>query len=286
MPWQYCPHNDIPPLHMQLINLDAVISGKAPKLRKKLPTWIIRMMERLICQREMNDILTRLGHNKGAAFAKAMSQDMGVTYTVDGLENLNRKGHYMLVSNHPLGAFDGISYIAVFGDFFPKINVIVNDLLMYIEPLQSVFLPVNTMGKQKRADIENLQQAYNDPDTQLISFPAGFCSRYIDGRIQDIEWKKSVIKQSIESQRDIVPMYFEGRNSFAFYALEWLRRQLGMKFNIGLILLPRQMMKTARGKHFRIRIGKPIPYRHFDQSKTETEWAQWLREECYKLKDS
>ena len=66
---------------------------------------------------------------------------------------------------------------------------------MYIEPRRSVFLPVYTMGRQKRADMEGVQRAYNDPDTQLISFPAGFCSRYIDGKIQDIEWKKSVIKQ-------------------------------------------------------------------------------------------
>lgn len=269
---------------MQLINLESVITNKAPKVRKKLPTFVIRMMERLICQKEMNDILTRLGHNDGAAFAKAMSEDMKVTYTVQGMENLDKQGHYMLVSNHPLGAFDGISYIAVFGDFFPKIKVIVNDLLMYIEPLRSVFLPVNTMGRQKRADMEGVQRAYNDPDTQLISFPAGFCSRYIDGKIQDIEWKKSVIKQSVEAKRDIVPMYFDGRNSTPFYALEWIRRKLGMKFNIGLILLPRQMMKTARGKHFKIYIGKPIPYQHFNQSKTDTQWAQWLREECYKLK--
>ena len=269
---------------MQLIDLEAVISNKAPKLRKKLPTFLIRMMERLICQKEMNYAITTFGHDSGAAFAKAFSKDMKVVYTVKGMENLDKEGHYMLVSNHPLGGFDGISYIAVFGGFFPKIKVIVNDLLMYIEPLQSVFLPVNTMGKQKRSDMEMLQKAYNDPETQLISFPAGFCSRYIDGKIQDIEWKKSVIKQCVDSKRDIVPMYFEGRNSFFFYALEWVRRKMGMKFNIGLILLPRQMMKTARGKHFNIYIGKPIPYHTFDHSKTETQWAQWLRGECYKLK--
>ena len=269
---------------MQLINLEAAIASKAPKLRKKIPTFIIRMLERLVCQKEMNDVISRFYDHKGAAFAKAFSKDMKVTYTVKGMENLDKNGHYMLVSNHPLGGFDGISYIAVFGDFFPKIKVIVNDLLMYIEPLQSVFLPVNTMGKQKRSDMEMLQNAYNDKETQIISFPAGFCSRYIDGKIQDIEWKKSVIKQCVDSKRDIVPMYFDGRNSTTFYALEWIRRKLGMKFNIGLILLPRQMMKTARGKHFKIYIGKPIPYQHFNQSKTDTQWAQWLREECYKLK--
>lgn len=270
---------------MQLIDLEAVISNKAPKLRKKIPTFAIRMLENLICQQEMNDVITRFYNQKGFAFAKAMSKDLKVTYTVTGMENLNKKGHYMLVSNHPLGAFDGISYIAIFGDFFPKIKVIVNDLLMYIEPLRCVFLPVNTMGKQKRSDMEMLQKTYNDPETQLISFPAGFCSRYIDGEIQDIEWKKSVIKQCIESKRDIVPMYFEGRNSFFFYAVEWIRRKMGMKFNIGLILLPRQMMKVAKGKHFKITVGSPIPYQTFDQSKTDAQWAQWLRQECYKLKN-
>lgn len=269
---------------MQLIDLESVITNKAPKLRKKLPTWVIRFMEWLICQKDMNDIITRLGHNKGTAFAKAMSEDLKVKYTVQGLDNLDKNGRYMLVSNHPLGAFDGISYIAIFGDYFPKIKVIVNDILMYIEPLRSVFLPVNTMGKQKRADMEMLQEAYNEQGTQLISFPAGFCSRYIDGKIQDIEWKKSMIKHSVETKRDVVPMYFEGRNSIPFYALEWIRRKLGMKFNIGLILLPRQMMKTAKGKHFKVYIGKPIPYQTFNLSKTDTQWAQWLREECYKLK--
>lgn len=269
---------------MQLIDLEKVIANKAPKIRKKIPTFIIRMLERLICQKAMNEIIARNYECKGASFAKAMSKDLGVTYSVNGMENLQKDGHYMFVSNHPLGAFDGVSYIAVFGDFFPKIKVIVNELLMYIEPLQSVFLPVNTMGRQKRSDMEALQKEYNDPETQLISFPAGFCSRYIDGKIQDIEWKKSVIKQCVDSKRDIVPMYFDGRNSTTFYALEWIRRKLGMKFNIGLILLPRQMMKTARGKHFKIYIGKPIPYQHFNQSKTDTQWAQWLREECYKLK--
>jgi hypothetical protein len=99
-----------------------------------------------------------------------------------------------------------------------------------------------------------------------------------------VEWKKSVITQAVESQRDIIPMHFEGRNSFTFYFVEWLRRKLGMKFNIGLILLPWQMMKTAKNKTFTITVGKPIPWQTFtDKSKSPTEWAQWLREQSYLL---
>jgi len=184
-----------------------------------------------------------------------------------------------------LGAFDGISYINIFGKRYEgKFKVIVNDLLMYIEPLQPCFLPVNTLGKQKRSDMEAIQAAYADPEMQLMSFPAGFCSRFIAGKIQDVEWKKSVIQQAIDSQRDIIPMHFYGRNSITFYGIEWLRRIFGMKFNIGLILLPWQMVKTSRGKTYGIHIGKPIPWQTFtDKSRSPHEWAQWLRAECYKL---
>ena len=85
--------------------------------------------------------------HQGADFAVAMSEYLGVTYTVRGMENITADGRYMMVSNHPLGGFDGISYIALLGKKFAKFRVIVNDILYHIEPLRPVFLPVNTMGK-------------------------------------------------------------------------------------------------------------------------------------------
>lgn len=271
----------------RLINIEEAIKQKAPKQYPKIPKWLFKFAAWLVCQKEMNETITALKDVEGKDFAQGMCQRLNVRYVLKGMEHIPDDGRYIFVSNHPLGAFDGISYINVFGNKYPKFKVIVNDLLMYIVALQPVFLPVNTLGKQKREDMEAINDAYNDPDTQIMSFPAGFCSRYIDGRIQDVEWKKSVITQAVESQRDVIPMHFEGRNSFTFYALEWIRRKLGMKFNIGLILLPWQMMKTARNKTFTITIGQPIAWQTFtDKSKTPHEWAQWLREQSYALKDS
>lgn len=268
----------------RLINIEEAIKQKAPKQYQKIPKWLFRFASWLVCQREMNETIIALRDKEGVDFAQGMCERLNVTYELHGMENIPSEGRFVFVSNHPLGAFDGISYINVLGRRFPQFKVIVNDLLMYIVGLQPVFLPVNTLGRQKREDMEAIDRAYNDPDTQLLSFPAGFCSRYIGGKIQDVEWKKSVITQAIESQRDIIPMHFEGRNSITFYGVEWLRRKLGMKFNIGLILLPWQMMKTARNKKFTITVGKPIPWQTFtDKSKTPAEWAQWLREQSYLL---
>lgn len=269
---------------LHLIDIEAVVKNKMPKYYPKVPKWVFRFAAWLICQKQMNYILSELRDVEGADFADGMTRILNVNYTIEGMENIPDEGKFIFVSNHPLGAFDGISYIKIFGKKYPKFKVIVNDLLMYIYNLRPVFLPVNTLGAQKRSDMEAIEAAYKDPETQLLSFPAGFCSRWMERKIQDVPWKKSVITQAIESQRDVIPMYFGGRNSITFYGIEWLRRVFGMKFNIGLILLPWQMVKTARNKTFHIVIGKPIPWQTFDKSKSATEWAQYLRDQSYTLK--
>jgi hypothetical protein len=266
------------------IDIESVVKAKAPRQYAKIPRWLFRFAAWLICQKEMNHVLETLEGEEGVDFADGMTRLLHVDYQLHGMEHIPADGRYIFVSNHPLGAFDGISYIKILGRLYPeRFKVIVNDMLMYIHPLRPVFLPVNTLGGQRREDMAAIEAAYRDPEMQLLSFPAGFCSRWIDGRIQDVAWKKSVITQAVESQRDIIPLYFGGRNSTTFYFVEWLRRKLGMKFNIGLILLPWQMMKTSRGKTYDIRVGRPISWRTFDKSKTPTEWAAWLRSETYKL---
>ena len=42
-------------------------------------------------------------------------------------------------------------------------------------------------------------------DNHILMFPAGLNSRKIDGKIHDLEWKKTFITKSVEYQRDVVP---------------------------------------------------------------------------------
>ncbi|MBR6078359.1 MAG: glycerol acyltransferase, partial [Paludibacteraceae bacterium] len=120
-------------------------------------------------------------------------------------------------------------------------------------------------------------------DNQIIMFPAGLCSRRQKGGvIRDLDWKKTFIVKSVETHRDVVPIHFEGRNSDFFYNLaNWCKR-LGLKFNIAMLFLVDEMFKNQHGT-FKVTIGKPIPWQTFDKSRTPAQWAEYVKEEVYKL---
>ena len=198
-------------------------------------------------------------------------------------ENIPAEGRYIFASNHPLGGLDGICLSAVIGKHYGgKIRYLVNDLLLYLSNLRSIFVPINKHGAQGKKNARLIDEAYTS-DNQIVTFPAGLCSRKIDGKIQDPEWKKSFIQKAVEHKRDIVPVYFEGRNSNFFYRLANLRKALGIKMNYEMLYLPDEMFR-CKHKTFRIHFGKPIPWQTFDGSKKPGEWAEWVRTQAYNLK--
>ena len=119
-------------------------------------------------------------------------------------------------------------------------------------------------------------------DSHLIMFPAGLCSRRQKGVVKDLEWKKTFIVKSVQAQRDIVPIHFEGSNSDFFYNLANACKTLGIKFNIAMLYLVDEMFKN-RHTTSTITIGKPIPWQTFDKSKTPAQWAQYVKDIVYKL---
>jgi putative hemolysin len=119
-------------------------------------------------------------------------------------------------------------------------------------------------------------------DNHMLMFPAGICSRKINGKIHDVPWTKTFISKSIEYKRDVVPIHFGGQNSDKFYRIANLCKALHLKFNVAMLFLVDEMYKNVH-KTFRVSIGKPIPWQTFDKSKTHKEWARVVEDEVYKL---
>lgn len=244
------------------IDLRKVLSDKLGRRARYIPGFFIRRLEKTICVEQLNELLRNNYPKTGAEFCRGVFNDLDVTIRAVGTENLppasNRR--VVIVSNHPLGGLDGMALIDFFSTYYGGcIHFIVNDLLMAVKPLNDVFVPINKHGAQSRDSVHVVDELFagNDP---ILIFPAGLVSRLgNDGSIYDLDWKKMFVNKAISSHRDIIPVFFSGENSNFFYKFARRRKKLGLKFNIEMIYLPREVFRSA-GKAFTIVCGKAIPY--------------------------
>ena len=265
------------------IDIKQVLRQKAPSAARKIPGFMVDYLIRTVHQDELNEILRRYHDKDGVAFMQELIGYFDLNLELVNEENIPAEGRYIFASNHPLGGLDGICLSAIIGGRFDgKIRYLVNDLLLYLSNLRSIFVPINKHGAQGKKNAELIEKAYAS-DNQIITFPAGLCSRKQNGKIQDTEWKKSFIQKAVEYRRDIVPVFFEGRNSNFFYRLANMRKALGIKMNYEMIYLPDEMFKSKH-KTYSIHFGKPIPWQTFDSSRKPAEWDEWVKEIVYNLK--
>ncbi len=262
------------------IDIENVLKTKAPKFH--FPPFFINYMKRIVHEKDLNDFLFKNPGLKNLDFIEAAFDYLQVTFSIEGKENIPHGSVYIFAGNHPLGGLDGITTGYFLGkEYEGKIRFFSNDILMNVEAMREMFVPVNKVGNQSKNHATMMQELY-ESDNNLLTYPAGMCSRKVKGKIVDLEWKKNFISKSIEYQRDIVPIYFEGRNSNFFYNLANVRKFFKIKINIEMMYLVNEMFKI-RGKHFIIKIGKPIPWQTFDKSKSLMEWAAWVKDIVYKM---
>lgn len=279
---------------MLQFDIRTVLKQKAPKAH--VPGFLIRYLERIAHIKQMNAFLRKYPDVKNYDFIQlVLDEELGCSASIDGIENIPTDGKPLIfASNHPLGGLDGMIIAQMIhesrssrGDSRP-LKVIVNDLLMFMEPLAGLWAPVNKVGRLTKEQAQQ-QHALWESETDVLTFPAGICSRLqrIDGKwqIQDFEWQKNFIQRAREYQRDIVPIYFEGRNSKFFYTLAYIRKLLHIKLNIEMLYLVDEMY-GAHGKHFKVHVLPPISYTSLDTPKSPKEWAEYIKQIVYNQKEN
>lgn len=266
---------------MPTIDTAAILKAKAPQLARWIPRPAVEWLRRTIREKEINHILTNYWSLPPQEFIRACFREWDVTYSIEGLERLDPKGRYLFVANHPFGGMDGMMLADKLIERFGDARVVVNDLLMHVEPLQPLWIPVNKHGAQSTAYARKMDEAFFG-EGPILTFPAGLCSRRIDGRITDTEWKISFLKKAYASQRQIVPIFVEGRLSNFFYRMDRLRKRLGLKFNLEMLWLPDEMF-SQKGRHFRMVVGDAIPVAELQQCGSLREQADYVRKKTYFL---
>lgn len=268
------------------VDVGELLQKRAARYYRWIPSAAVRALERYVCQDELNRLLQVTAGLTGSAFAEALLRELRVGYRVENSDRLPELSvPVTYVSNHPLGALDGICLI----DWVARRHgcepaFVVNDLLSVVKPLNNVFIPINKHGRQSRGAVGDVEGAFSNLQRPVIMFPAGMCSRQLraGAEIRDLKWNKMFVQKSSEVGRTVVPLRFVGENSDAFYRLARRRESLGLKFNAEMLRLPREFVGGA-GKYFEIRVGLPIPPEQLLRGHEAAEQARGIREYIYTL---
>ncbi|MBC7557383.1 MAG: lysophospholipid acyltransferase family protein [Chryseobacterium sp.] len=234
---------------------------------------------------EVNVMYDKLKHLEGKAFFDGWVEYRNLKYIVftEDLAKIPKEGAFIVVSNHPLGAIDGVLMIKIITEIRPDFKIMGNFLLEKIQPMQPYVISVNPFEGRKeayrsatgmRGALEHLQNG-----GCLGIFPAGEVSNTNNeyGEILDKKWETTALKLIKRAKVPVVPMYFHAKNSRIFY------RASKINANLQTLLLPAEMM-NKREKPIRIRIGKAASVKILEEHDNIEEFGQFLRNKVYRLK--
>jgi 1-acyl-sn-glycerol-3-phosphate acyltransferase len=267
----------------KFIDVDKILKEKSPRLFKWLPGFVIRYFKRILHQNEINQILYNKKGLNGLEFSKAILSDFNINVESFGLENIPKSGGVVIASNHPLGGMDALALIQEISKVRKDFKFVVNDVLMNLKNLEDVFVGINKYGTNSKQSLQELNDLFASEQAVFV-FPAGLVSRKFGHDIIDLDWKKAFITRAKKFKRPIVPVYVDGKLSNFFYRLYKIRKFFGIKANIELFYLIDETLKQ-KNKNYKIFFGKPIKYTKFDKSKSDVNWAKYVKDIVYQQKN-
>ena len=265
----------------KFIDIEKIIADKNPKLAKRLPKFIINYLKKTLHEDETNQFLEDTAGYDPYEFVDEVIRYLNINVEIEGLENIPKTGGYIMTANHPLGGMDAISIIQKIKPIRKDIKFVVNDILLNLKSLAGIFVGVNKHGTNSKDSLRKVDELFGT-EQLIFVFPAGLVSRKKRGIVKDLEWKKTFVSRAKKYEKDVIPVFIEGSLGNFFYRLANFRKGIGVKANIEMLYLVDELYQQ-RDKTIRINIGEPIPHETFDKSKSDKEWANWVRNKVYEL---
>ena len=265
----------------QAAELSPVFKGKGGRLLYEIGIRIAGI-DNVI---QIHDQVKKMGVPPGPDFAKGILDVLGVDFLIGNPQRLAfPEGPFIVIANHIYGHIDGIALVDVIGHVRPKVKVMVNEILMYIEGLIPNFISVNPTGAKEKAatttsinGIKNalLQLSSGEP---LALFPAGAVAdlKPREGwTISERDWQDPAVKLIRKAHVPIVPIRFFDRNSTFYYLLGLIHP------NVRLLRLCYEST-NKKGTVQRIGIGEVISPEQQDKI-PEEEFKAFLRGSVYNM---
>ena len=257
---------------------------KALKIKGPIGTATASIAMAITGLNRINRIFSHISAYRGIEFADNLIKYLNVKYNVDNAElgHIPKEGPFIIVSNHPYGAIDGIIILSMIGKVRPDIKILTNFLLSYIPNLEESFFPVNPFTDRKglRSSVKGLKMAkeHLERGGALALFPAGEVSSNNNKEhvVKDIEWQPSVIKLIKRAEVPVIPLFFSGQNSALFHFLGKIHPLLRT------VRLPHEL-SNKRNKEISLSIGMPINSSELVDFASVKELGRYLWSRTYSL---
>lgn len=262
---------------------DVVAMAPALAGREKL----IKRVMKFLAMDKVNGLHVNNYKTPGPPFVKGLLHDLDITVVTDGEQYLDEMGDapFITVSNHPLGALDGIILIRLVTLRRPKFKVMINMILNHISAMKPNFIAVDALAsddpKKKAVSMQGIKEAIKQVKSgePLGFFPAGAVSKLNnDLHVVDREWQPSVIRLIQQLKVPVIPIYFHDRNSWFFNLLgrvSWKLRTLRLAHEV--------FRKRHATMH--VSIGKPVTVEEIkDHSESVEQLGEYLKARTYALR--
>ena len=290
---------------MALISIQE-IEKAAPIFRGKAGNAIARGLLRMLGITEIERRIEGFDIYRGPEFAKAVNAEAGMRYTVNGLgreealehfRKLLPEGPFITISNHTMGALDGISLIDFIGHLRGDYKFMVNEVLSRIEPLRKNLICVTPNGNSTSAPTAQSLSGIRAAKEHLAEggclglFPSGAVSDLklfqarpaVSGhpgkkepRVRDREWQMSIIRFISKAGVPVLPVRFLDGNSRFYYSLGLI------DWRLRLLRLPAELLNKS-GKTIRLVTGPLISPEKIAEAANLQDLRSFLRASVYSL---
>ncbi|WP_282132229.1 lysophospholipid acyltransferase family protein [Cellulophaga baltica] len=245
--------------------------------------WVLMKVTRIS---SINRFYDTIKHLEGQAYPDAILKHFDIDFQIpeEDFKRLPKDGAFITISNHPLGAIDGIILIKLMMEYRPDFKIMTNFLLQRMEPLVPYIVPVNPFESHKKAKsslsgfktaLQHLRDGH-----PLSIFPAGEVSTLKDGKLLvDRPWEEAALKLIKKAEVPVVPIYFHAKNSRLFYRLA----KLNDVFRTAKI--PSEVF-TQKNRPIKVRIGQPIAVKVQKEQQSLEEYTELLRRKTYMLSNA
>ena len=214
----------------------------------------------------------------------AALDELNIRLKMEGnpLEKLPTEGPLIFIANHPFGVVDGLAMAEIVSRVRKDFGILVNSVLCRNPKLDPYFLPIDfrEIPEALRTNINSRKEALQRlKEGQAIAiFPSGaVATAPMPGKkVEELEWKRFVVKLITQSNAQVIPIYFHGANSFWFQLASYMHSSL----RLGLLL---HEVNNKKGKNLRITVGNPITPDDWKSKDPIKELLPFLREQTLSL---